>query len=48
MKEIVDKHSGAILFKKDPEALKYEELVKRIEELEYRVHELEERINKGT
>ena len=39
--EVVDKDTGAILFKKSKETLTLERLVKKVEELEKRIEELE-------
>lgn len=44
IKEVLDKGSGAILFKKDPESLTLEEVVKRVEKLEKENKELKKRI----
>ena len=48
IKEVLDKNSGAIIFKKDPDSLKYEKILnllieqgKKISKLEKRVKELE-------
>lgn len=42
--EVIDKGSGAILFKKDNESLTLEEAVKRLDILEREYKSLEERI----
>lgn len=41
MKEVVDKHSGAILFKKDQESLDIEYLLKEVADLKKRIQKLE-------
>ena len=43
-REVIDKDSGAILFKKDDESLTLEEAVKRLDILEREYKRLEERI----
>lgn len=42
--EVVDKNSGAILFKKDKESLTLEAVVKELEELKKKNSKLEKRI----
>lgn len=44
IKEVIDKGSGAILFKKDSESLTLEEVVKRLDKLEKENKELKKRI----
>lgn len=41
IREKLDRNSGAILFKKDPDTLKYEDIVKKLAELEERLDKLE-------
>lgn len=41
IQEIIDKETGAIIFKKDKESLLVEKLLKRVEELEKRIEKLE-------
>lgn len=43
IKEVIDKNSGAILFKRDEESLSLEYLQKKVEELESRIKILEEK-----
>lgn len=43
IKEVVDKNSGAILFKKDEESLSLEYLLKKVNELENRIKVIEEK-----
>ena len=44
IKEVMDKNSGAILFKKDPDSLRQEELLKLVYDLEKRISKLEKKI----
>lgn len=44
IREVLDPHSGAILFKKDSESLLIEKLARQIEELEAKVVYLEEKL----
>lgn len=46
MIEVKDKHSGAILFKKDPDSINIQKLTKRVEELESKNRSLEKKLNK--
>lgn len=45
-KEIIDKNSGAILFKKDSESAKIDELIKRVDKLESENKDLKKRLRK--
>lgn len=45
MQEIVDKSSGAILFKKSESELKVDEIVEHVEERDKRVSELEDALS---
>lgn len=45
MEEIIDKETGAILFKRSPEQRMLEALMKQVKELEERVKELEDQLN---
>lgn len=44
--EKIDKHSGAILFKKDKESLSLEKAIKQIDELQKTITSLEKRVKK--
>jgi chaperonin cofactor prefoldin len=44
IKEVIDKGSGAILFKKDSESLTLEDLMKRVDRLESENNKLKKRI----
>ena len=46
IREVTDKRSGAILFKKDPESLRYEEIQKKLKYQEKRILKLEEIVAK--
>lgn len=45
IREYVDKKSGAILFKKDPESLRYEELLALVRKHEEEIPKLKKRIS---
>ena len=44
MKEIIDKNSGAIIFKKDPDSIKYEQILKMLKDQESKIAKLEKRV----
>lgn len=44
IREQIDKHSGAILFKKDPDSLRYEELLRKVNEQEEKLANMEKEI----
>ena len=46
VKEKYDRNSGAILFKKDPDSLRTEELLKKVNILEKKVDDYERKIKK--
>lgn len=46
IREVVDKRSGAILFKKDKESLTLEQAVKQIAEMQKTINSLEKRVKK--
>lgn len=46
IREVIDKNSGAILFKKDQESLDLEKLMKKVEDLESRLKKLEKKSTK--
>lgn len=46
IREVVDKNSGAILFKKDPDSLRYEELLELAKEQGKRIESLEKALSK--
>lgn len=42
--EVIDKNSGAILFKKDADSLRYEELLVKVKQMEKQIEDLSERL----